>query len=277
MKRTAGSAALALSGGGALGAAHVGVIAALEEQGIDFDYVAGVSAGALAGAMLACGHDADSIWKAVQRTKLFKLIAAFPSAGFGLIRGKKIHRLFCELFEDRSFSDLCIPFAVGATDFQNGERVLISEGKVADAVLASVSVPVLFEPFFHPLLQRWLVDGGITENLPLEPVIRGYQGRRIIAVDVATMLDSEIDFASAKQRGRYRNLMEAGLRSLRIILKNQQRHLPADARVQWIRPDLKEYRAIDVAKLSQIYEQGRKAVLARAGEPLVPDALAADS
>jgi len=258
--------ALVLSGGGALGAAHLGALEDLEARGFSFDLIAGVSAGALVGAMLASGHSARETWETVQKTKMFRLLADFSPASYGLIRGKKIHQLLCEVLEEKNFADLDIPLQIGATDFQTGERILISEGSVADAVLASVSVPVIFDPFFHPLLQRWLVDGGLTENLPLEEVISSYQGSSIVAIDVATMLDTQINFSDRKSQSRYRRLMESSLRSLRIILKNQQRNLPFDARIRWLRPDLREYKAIDVTKLQQIYEEGRRSAAALTAE-----------
>ena len=253
-------AALVLSGGGALGAAHIGAARELALRGYHFDYYAGVSAGAIIAAALAYGYSADECLEKMRSTKLFNLLFDIKGFGFGLLSGDKTYGLFEDLFGAKRIEELPIPLVIGATDFSNGERVLIREGRIADAVRASVSVPLLFKPYRHPELKRWLVDGGLSQNLPLDCACQEYKGPRIVAIDVATSLDESVDFSGSSKAGKERSLKALTVRTLRIMLKNQQNHLPADPRVVRIMPDLADASAIDVNRLEEIVEVGRKAV-----------------
>jgi len=84
---------------------------------------------------------------------------------FGLIQGDKIIKLFGKYLGNQKIEDLEVPLAVGATDFSNGQRVIIVKGSLVDAIRASISVPVLFAPYFHPVEEKWLVDGGFKISL----------------------------------------------------------------------------------------------------------------
>lgn len=256
MTQTTQKAALVLSGGAALGAAHLGVLQALEDRKVEFDFVCGVSAGALVGAFIACGHSPASAWEVVQKTKLLRLLFDFSGSRMGLIGGEKLLRLFEEVFEGRTFEDLKVPFYVGTTDFETGEKVIISSGKISAALRASVSVPVFFEPYFHSELKRYLVDGGLVENLPLTTALELYHGINILAVDVATMLGSLVD-STGKKKSSKRHLLASSLsRTLRIMLKRQQHCLPTDPRVKFIRPNTGNYMAADIRKLDELYQLG---------------------
>ena len=127
---------------------------------------------------------------------------------------------------------------------------------------ASVSVPILFEPFFHAELDKWLVDGGLTQNLPVDLAVEKYGGSRIISVDVATALDPNVDFTRRRKWGRARVFKDLTIRTLRIFLKSQQAALPRDPRILQIAPDLAAYGAIDVFKLDYFIEKGREAARA---------------
>lgn len=247
---------LVLSGGGALGAAHLGALQALSQRQLRFDRIVGVSAGALAGALLACGNTPQQAWEVVKKTKLLTLFYDF-SKGFGLIGGKKIHSLLDRVLEGRNFEDLKLPFFVGVTDFSTGENLHISQGPVADAVRASISVPVLFQPFFHPQLKRWLVDGGITNNFPIDLALQLTEGE-ILAIDVATSLDTNVDFSASSRRVR-KNLNDALIRTLRIFLLRQQLGMQVPPRVKVIRPELASYSASNVFKLDEIWQRGYEA------------------
>jgi NTE family protein len=178
-----------------------------------------------------------------------------------LINGNKIQALFEEIFGDRTFADISAPLLIGAADCETGEAITISSGRIAHALRASVSVPVLMEPFYHPELGRWLMDGGIVENLPLPAALERYKGDCIIAVDVATALGSS--FKIPQSGGSRRKLLkQAFIRTIRVMLKSQQARLPSDARVRFIRPDTSAFNAIDIRKLDQLYQVGFEAVSA---------------
>ena len=175
---------LALSGGAARGLAHIGVLAALEKEGIPIDMIAGTSAGAAVGALYAQSQDAGRIkelalglsWK-----KLAPLLdPSFPRTGF--IKGKKIKDLLASFIGgDIIFSDLKIPFACVATDIDTGEEVVIDHGSVPEAVRASISIPAIFTVVKRG--GRYLVDGELVNPVPVS-VVKRMGADFIIAVNV---------------------------------------------------------------------------------------------
>ena len=148
--------------------------------------------------------------------------------------------------------------AVGATDFSNGQRVIIVKGSLVDAIRASISVPVLFAPYFHPVEEKWLVDGGLSQNFPLDDAIRQYSGNNIIGVDVASSLKADFAFSDHKPNWKVNNVKHVFERVLRIYLSNQQIHFPKDDRVQIITPQPPNYTTSDIFKLKEIYQEGRQ-------------------
>jgi NTE family protein len=251
--------ALVLSGGGALGAAHIGVVQELWAKGLRCDFIAGVSAGSIVGGLLACGHDPAGIEKLLGDAKIFKVLFDFSSFRPGLIKGEKIVGLLKDLLGQKTFDELPYALYIGATDFISGEFVLINSGRLVDAVRASISVPVVFEPYYHPLLKRWLVDGGIVENLPVNIAVTNYKGSKIIAVDVATGLRTDLDLGSNSALKKPRLMFDAAMQTIRIMLKNQQRIAVSDSRVVYIRPDVAEFSSINIFKLSDLIQRGREA------------------
>jgi NTE family protein len=252
-------AALVLSGGGALGAAHIGVLKVLEERGYTFDYLAAVSAGSIIAALAACGKSSGEIKQILDQVSFFSLAFDFRKAQFALLRGDKVKSLVDSALGEITFADVPVRLLIGATDFSTGERVALSSGRIADAVRASISVPVVFEPFFHPGERRWLVDGGLSQNLPLDWALRDYLGDTIFAVDVATSFATDTGFGSTQRKGRAKNMLDTAQRTLHIVLLNQQAHIPHDPRVTAIRPHLEEYSAVDVFKLDEIRLRGEEA------------------
>ena len=174
---------LALGSGGARGLAHIGVLKVLQENNIPVDYIAGASMGAIIGAYYALNLEVDSLErKAVQFTKrdMVKLIDII-SPKRALIAGNKIKRFIKDLIEDKSFSDTKIPLKIIATDLESGEEVVFNRGKLADAIRASISIPVLFPPI--RLHKRLLVDGGILNPTPVD-VVKEMGADVVIGVDL---------------------------------------------------------------------------------------------
>ena len=236
---TKNKSALVLSGGGALGLAHVGVVKVLEKEH-DFEWIAGVSAGAIIGAAVACGMNARQIERALKQTNLMDLAFDFSWKNTGLIAGDSILEILDDIYGGRDFSDLKVPFAVGATDFSSGERLTIREGNVAAAVRASLAIPVLFVPYFHEETQRYLVDGGLTQNFPLDLAIEEYQGSLIFGVNVANVKALPDDFHTDKFLGRNRDLVKNLQRTFRIFFRSQQ-NFADDERVRLIEPNLDNF------------------------------------
>ncbi len=155
---------LALGGGAAKGLAHIGVIKAIEEDGLDISCVAGTSVGALVASYYAFGKHPDDMMsrgKTLNHRKLFSL--TWNSHGF--MDTNAIESLVLKDIGQFNIEDARIPLAICTTDILTGEKVIFREGPLAPAVCASMAVPGLFVPV--SLKGRMLVDGGIVENVPI--------------------------------------------------------------------------------------------------------------
>jgi NTE family protein len=209
---------LALSGGGARGAAHVGVLRVLEELKIPVDYIAGTSMGSIVGALYASGMTPDEIAQALEEVdwdevftdatprdeRAFRrkqddklnLIQHKPGLKDGevrlpmaLVEGQKfdlaLRRLLLPVSEVRDFDRLRIPYRAVATDIATGKEVVLERGDLAQAVRASMAVPGAFAAV--DIDGRTLVDGGMANNLPIS-VAREMGADIVIAVDISTPL-----------------------------------------------------------------------------------------
>jgi NTE family protein len=175
---------LALGGGAARGLAHIGVLEVLEREGIPIDLVAGTSAGAIVGALHASGISAADIREKVlafdwgQRRRLVDI--SLPRTGF--IAGERITREVVKMMGgDLRFSDLDKPFACVACDLITGEEAVMTGGSVAEAVHASMSIPVIFQAVKRK--GRYLIDGGLVNQVPVN-VAKALGADYIIAVNV---------------------------------------------------------------------------------------------
>lgn len=157
---------LALSGGGAKGIAHLGVLKALEERQIPIDMISGVSAGSIVGALYADGHSYDELLDFFQRCNLFQMVSLnLPKYG-GFATMKGFRDSLKELLQAKKFKDLKIPTIINATDMSNGRNVYFSSGDLLDCIIASCTVPIFFRP--TKIKGKLYIDGGIFCNLPAE-------------------------------------------------------------------------------------------------------------
>jgi NTE family protein len=217
---------LALSGGGARGGAHIGVLKVIEELGVPIDYIAGTSMGAIIGGLYAAGYSADEIEGILAETDWRRALSDQPArrdrtmrkkeleaqflipyrVGFnkggiqlplGLIEGQHLdqlfHRMLFPVVEIRDFDQLPIPFRAVATDLVTGEEVILSGGSLPDALRASMSVPGAFSPV--RIDDRLLVDGGMSNNLPVS-VARDMGADIVIAVDISSAMLTEEQLTS---------------------------------------------------------------------------------
>jgi NTE family protein len=158
---------LVLSGGGARGFAHLGVIQALNDAGIFPDVISGTSAGALAGVLYADGNTPKEIHKIMNSgSRLDFMRPALPREGLLQIGG--VIKILKSCLHAKTFEELKIPLFVTATDLNNGKAVYFSKGDLLDAVIASASIPVLFRPVI--INGICYVDGGVLDNLPVRPI-----------------------------------------------------------------------------------------------------------
>ena len=171
---------LALSGGGARGLAHVGVLQALSDADISIDCVAGCSAGSMLGALYCAGLPMERIQSYAPYIS-WRRIAGLAHSDQGILTFEKLERLMVMLLGDIKFRDLALPFAVVAMDALTGERLIIRQGRVATAVRASCSIPGIVTPV--EVDGRLLSDGGVVDNLPVDGV-RALEADFVIGVDV---------------------------------------------------------------------------------------------
>jgi len=209
---------LALGSGAARGLAHVGVLDVLERSGIRIDMIAGTSMGAMVGAFYAAGMDISQMEKAAKDLTRRRMLALadFTLPTKGLFKGNKIAGWLKSIIGDKQFTDLSLPFACVATDIITGEAVVINEGSVVSAVMASVSIPVIITP--AKIGGRYLVDGGLVNPLPVN-VLKDMGADFIIAVNVVPSvydLTSKADGARV-QKVREPNIFEVTSRMLYII------------------------------------------------------------
>jgi NTE family protein len=158
---------LVLSGGGTRGFAHLGVLQALNEYSIFPGIISGTSAGALAGVLYADGYKPREILHLMNSgSRLDFMRPALPREGLLQIGG--IIKILKSSLRAKIFEDLKIPLYVTATDLNNGKAEYFSKGNLLDPVIASASIPVLFQPVM--INDVYYVDGGVLDNLPLKPI-----------------------------------------------------------------------------------------------------------
>jgi NTE family protein len=173
---------LALGSGSARGWAHIGVLRELERLGIQPDVISGCSIGALVGGAYASGHFDDL--EAWVEKLTWKEIVGFLDMSVmrgGAIRGEKLLDFARQYMLEQPIESLDVPFAVVATDLENGREVWLKEGSLLEAVRASISLPGLFTPVKRE--GRWLVDGGLVDPVPVS-LCRALGADIVIAVNL---------------------------------------------------------------------------------------------
>ncbi|MCQ4319116.1 patatin-like phospholipase family protein [Stutzerimonas stutzeri] len=274
---------LVLSGGAARGLAHIGVLKALEEQGVRIDAIAGTSMGAVIGGLYAAGYSVDELeklaleldWHQVlsddpprkdipfrrkqdDRDFLVKRKLSFRDDGslglpLGVIQGQNLalllERLLVHASDIRDFDRLPIPFRAVATDIANDKKVIFRSGHLPQAIRASMSIPAVFAPV--EIDGRLLVDGGMVDNVPMD-VARDMGVDRLIVVDIGTPLQPReqlltvVDVLNQSITMMTRRNSEAQLATLR----------PEDLLVQ---PMLATFGSTDFGRAEQLIDAGYRA------------------
>jgi NTE family protein len=167
------SVGLALSGGGARGFAHTGVLEALEYSGFPVDYISGTSMGAVIGSLYASGVPIQEIWRFGREAGKAKISRDFSGIKMlrllitdKLLTPKYIDRFIAERLGDKTFEKLKTPFACSAMDLRTGEKIIFTEGPLGIAVRASGNLPGIFAPVKYR--HRYLVDGGVVDFIPID-------------------------------------------------------------------------------------------------------------
>jgi len=180
-----------LSGGGARGFAHAGILKGLNESGIYPDVISGVSAGAIVGALYADGYAPDEIFEIFSgENSLFRYVK-FSIPKMGLFKTIKLRENLDKSLRSKTFEELKIPLFIAATDITSGEIKYFDTGKILEKVMASSAIPVLFEPV--KIEGNLHVDGGVLDNFPVTPIVNDCE--RLIGVSL-NPISPEGDFTS---------------------------------------------------------------------------------
>ena len=156
---------LALGSGGAKGNAHIGVLRQLEKHGFRIRAIAGTSYGGVVGAVYAAGYSVDELEEIFARADQHHLYGRRPQDNASLYGLAGIEQWLIDTIGDRTFADLKIPFGVVAVDLNSTREVILCEGYVRDAILATIAMPTIFSPFRTDGME--LVDGGIFDPVPV--------------------------------------------------------------------------------------------------------------
>jgi NTE family protein len=279
---------LVLSGGAARGLAHIGVLKALEEQGVRIDAIAGTSMGAVIGGLYASGYRIDELeqvalgmdWRQVfsdsplredvpfrrkqdDRDFLIKQRLSFRDDGslglpLGVIQGQNLALLLEKLLvrssDTRDFDRLPIPFRAVATDIANDQKVVFKSGHLPQVIRASMSIPAVFAPV--ELDGRLLADGGMVDNVPVD-VAREMGVDRVIVVDIGTPLKTRKDLTTVVDV-----LNQSIIMMTRRNSEEQLATLTADDLL--VRPALSAYGPTDFGHTQAIIDAGYQATRALA-------------
>ncbi|MEA3374699.1 MAG: patatin-like phospholipase family protein, partial [Chloroflexota bacterium] len=223
MKGSSRKVGLALSGGGARGLAHIGVLKVLEQAGVPVDFLAGTSMGGLIAAAYAAGLSPEFMeQEALRMASLRRLLALADPTMLqgGLFEGQKVREYLSDHLGDCTFDQLRLPLTLVSVDLNSGETVYLNQGRVADAVRATIALPGLFTPVERG--GQLLVDGGLLNNLPTD-VVRRMGADVVIAVDVASDKEATHSLSELLRRRRYIpnglvETMEVLYRSLAVMM-----------------------------------------------------------
>lgn len=232
---------LVLSGGGARGVAHLGIIQALEEEGLTFNMVSGASAGALVGAFYCAGYRPEEILEIAQRTNF--LLAIRPAFTWrSLLNIEKGAEELRKYFPEDQFSALEKPLFVTTTDISKGKIKVYKKGQLIKPILASCAIPVVFDPI--RIGTRTLVDGGILDNLPVKPIKKSCD--KTIALH-CNPIDKNYPV------GNWRDLME---RSMMLTATSLVHTKKKQADIFMEPPGLSCFKVFDFKRLREIYDFG---------------------
>lgn len=265
-----------LSGGGAKGLAHIGVLKVLEEAGIEVSYIGGTSMGAIVGGLYAAGYSAnqlDSIFSSLDSDALLRdftprssknffekrndeiYALTLPFKGFkigfptafskGLYNYTTVSRLTDHVRHIRDFNELPIPFVCIATDIETGQEVVLRDGVLPDAILASGAFPSLYAPV--AIGDKLLIDGGVTNNYPIEQV-KAMGADIIIGVDVQDPLKNRDQI-----KGATGILIQ--INNYQMIQKMESKRKETDV---YIKPDIAGFTVISFDEGREIIDKGEE-------------------
>ena len=242
---------IVFSGGAAKCIAQLGALKALGKMGIKPDIISAVSGGALVGVLYASGISPDDSLDIVVKNGSFKFFFPSTKPG-GLFTMSRIETAFNEILPFKKFEELKTPMIVNATDILSGEAVYFSEGDFIKPIIASASYPAIFEPVI--IQGRTLLDGGITNNFPVEPLLQ--KCKKIVGVTVGKVYGME----------RLGSMNRVIVRSLELAINEGDIHRFRHCDVLIEPKGLNMFGMFDSDKGREIYKKGYEHTLAMAKE-----------
>jgi NTE family protein len=262
---------IALGGGGSRGMAHIGVLRRLEHEGFRICALAGTSAGGIIATLYAAGYTPDEMearFALIDQTKLFGLATREGPSILGLSRAASILE---EFLGERTFADLKLPCAVTAVDIKSMREVVLKEGRVVDAILATIAIPAIFPP--RQVGEALLVDGGVMDPVPVAVARSLAPDLPVVAVPLTPLLGQEGTFMSmriphvpeqiVRQLTRFR-LAQA--LNVYIQAADAESRMLTELRLQVddpdviIRPEVGDFGLLDVVDVPTVSRRGEKAV-----------------
>lgn len=265
---------LALGGGGVKGIAHIGVLKILEEQGYKIRAIAGSSAGALIGAVYANGLPPEEIEILLTSINQKKMFGRKPSDGPSLMGLAGLTELLTRTLGNRQISDTLIPLAITTVDCHSGKQVILKQGKLVDAVLASAAVPGIFPPVEVGTYQ--FIDGAIVDPVPVQaartldpdlPVVASVLSNPEAFTDQTNQLPIPVPapepILETFNKLRLAKAFHIFVRAVEIS-SNQltELKLKVDRPEVIIRPDVREFGLLDEVNVAQLVERGAAATIA---------------
>ncbi|WP_175596683.1 patatin-like phospholipase family protein [Bacillus sp. MRMR6] len=234
---------LVLGSGGARGFAHLGVIKVLKEAGIPIHLIAGSSMGALVGSFYGAGIEIDHLYKLSTAFKR-KYFLDFTVPKMGFIAGKRVKEFIKVFTHGKNIEELDLPVGIVATDLLTGEKVVFTQGPVAEAVRASISIPGIFVP--EKYNGRILIDGGVSDRVPVS-VAKEMGADFIIAVDVS----------GVERNAEMTSIYDVIMQSIDIMQKEiiNNRAIASDI---MIRPPVETYSSRAFTNIEEIIKLGEE-------------------
>jgi NTE family protein len=263
--------AIALGGGGARGMAHIGALRRLEHEGFRIRAVAGTSAGGIIATLYAAGYTPDEMearFASIDQARLFGLATREGPAILGLSRAAGI---LDEFLGDRTFADLSIPCAVTAVDVKSMREVILRDGRVVDALMATIAIPAIFPP--RQMGEALLVDGGVMDPVPVADARLLAPDLPVVAIPLSPPLGAQGTLMSVRipyvphrfveQLSRFRL---AQVLNVYIQAADAEQRMLTELRLQVddpdviIRPDVGDIGLLDVVDVPAVARRGEMAV-----------------
>ena len=264
---------LALGGGGAKGNAHIGVIRRLEKEGFRIKGVAGTSFGGIVAVLYALGYSADKIEEVFASLDQSQFYGHAPDDGPSLMGLAGVTRHLEEMIGDCTFDDLKLPCVLTAVDLKSGREIILSEGRLVDAILATIALPGIFPTRHIDGLE--LVDGGTLDPVPVAPARMLAPRLPVVAVVLTLPMGippqpwnlpfdrhwSGMILSRLLSRTRYTSVWDVFSRSLDITSRAvTQYRLEVDHPEIIVRPQVYDIDTLDVVDVHEVAKKGEEAV-----------------